>query len=279
MESKAEKFYEQLQHAVETDQLMLPSLPKIALSIRDAVESDDSTAEQIAGLLSQDASFSARLVKVANSPLYRLGKPVDNIQTAVTRLGLGMVRDLVISLAMKQIFQATSDALDQHFHKIWNTAVDVSAICNMMATTVSGINPQQALLAGLVHNIGALPIIVMAENDDDLFNDAAALNDLINQLQGDIGELILQKWGFSDGLIEVVKHARDFEYLHDGKANLVDLVQVALIQGGFVEESDIPDTELGIPAFFRLDMTADVNIIEIEENQEKIQATKQSLLV
>ena len=184
MSDKAELFYQKLKEAVETDQLILPSLPEIALRIRDAVESEDSTAESVADLLAQDAAFSARLVKVANSPLYRLGKPVDNIQMAVTRLGMTMVRDLVISLAMKQIFQATSDALDHHFNAIWNTAVDVSAICTMMAATVPGISSQQALLAGLVHNIGALPIVVMAENDDDLFNDTEGLSAVINQLQG-----------------------------------------------------------------------------------------------
>ena len=107
MDDKVQQFYQELKQAIETDKLTLPSLPEIALRIRDAVESDDSTSEHIAGLLVQDASFSARLVKVVNSPLYRLGKPVDDIQTAVTRLGLTMVRDMVISLAMKQIFQAT----------------------------------------------------------------------------------------------------------------------------------------------------------------------------
>lgn len=207
MTDKVQQFYKELKQAVDTDKLVLPSLPEIALRIRDAVESDDSTAEQIADLLSQDASFSARLIKVANSPLYRLGKSVDDIQMAVTRLGLTMVKDLVISLAMKQIFQATSDALDHHFRNIWTTAVDVSAICTMMASTVRGLNSQQALLAGLVHNIGALPIVVMAENDEELFNDADALSEVINQLQGEIGELILRKWAFSDALIEVVKES------------------------------------------------------------------------
>ena len=171
MSEKAEKFFQELQKAVETDQLVLPTLPEVALKIREAVESEDSSAQQIAETLTQDAALSARMIQVANSPLYRTRNPIDDLQMAVTRLGIRMVRDLVISLAMKQIYQATSDVLDQHFRESWNTAVEVAAICRMLATTVPGINSEQALLAGLIHNIGALPILVLAEDDEELFND------------------------------------------------------------------------------------------------------------
>ena len=51
-------------------------------------------------------------IQVANSPLYRSRNPIDDLQMAVTRLGIKMVRDLVVTLAMKQIYQATSDVLD-----------------------------------------------------------------------------------------------------------------------------------------------------------------------
>ena len=144
MNPKAEHFFETLKAAIKSDQLILPTLPEVALKIRDAVESDNSSAQQIAETLTQDASLSARLIQVANSPLYRTRNPIDDLQQAVTRLGIRLVRDLVISLAMKQIFQATSDVLDHHFRNSWNAAVEVAAICRMLATTIPGIQPEQA---------------------------------------------------------------------------------------------------------------------------------------
>ncbi len=276
MSEKSEQFFSQLKVAVESDQLILPTLPEVALKIREAVENENTSAQQIADTLTQDASLSARLIQVSNSPLYRSRNPIEDLQMAVTRLGVRMVRDLVISLAMKQIYQATSDVLDNHFRKSWNTAVEVAAICRMLATMVPGINPEQALLAGLIHNIGALPILVMAEDDDDLFNNSEALGDVINELTSPVGVLILQTWNFGEAMTDVVKHAHNFSYDHEGGADLVDLVQIALLQGGHEPEEVDWAT---VPAFSKLGMDTDVNVVEIEENQEIIESTKQSLLV
>ncbi len=275
MTAKAEQFFEQLKSAVESDQLVLPTLPEVALKIREAVENENSSAQQVAEILTQDASLSARLIQVSNSPLYRSRTPIEDLQMAVTRLGIRMVKDLVVSLAMKQIYQATSDVLDEHFRSTWNTSVEVAAICRMLATTVPGMNPEQALLAGLIHNIGALPILVMAEDDDELFNNSDALEQVIDELQGRVGELILQTWNFGDTMTEVVREACNFSYDHTGEANLVDLVQVALLQGGHVRQ---PIDWSSVPAFAKLGMDTEVNVIEIEENQEMIENTKQSLL-
>ncbi len=278
MSAKAEEFFESLKAAVETDQLVLPTLPEVALKIREAVESDKTSAQQIAETLTQDASLSARLIQVANSPLYRTRNPIDDLQMAVTRLGIRLVRDLVISLAMKQIYQATSDVLDHHFRNSWNAAVEVAAICRMLATTIPGIHPEQALLAGLIHNIGSLPILVMAEDDDELFQNSDALEEVIWELQGRVGALILKTWNFPEHMIEVVRECHNFTYKHDGGPAFVDVVQVALLQGGHVDEKHAPEDWSLVPAFGKLGMDTEINVIEIEENQELIENAKQSLV-
>jgi len=278
MSSKAEAFFVQLEAAVKSDKIILPTLPEVALKIRESIESDNTSAQQISDTLSQDASLSARLIQVANSPLYRTRNPVEDLQMAVTRLGIKMVRDLVISLAMKQIYQATSDVLDDHFRNAWNNSVDVAAISRMLATTV-GINPEQALLAGLIHNIGSLPIVVLAEDDDELFQDTDALGELIWELQGKVGEMILSTWNFPDTMTQVVKDCYNFSYDHGGAATLVDVVQVAILQGGYMDEKHTPEDWHSVPAFAKLGLDSDVSVIEIEENKEMIENTRQTLMV
>ena len=278
MSMKSEELFEDLKHAVETDKLMLPTLPDVALKIRDAVENENSTAQDISDALAQDASLAARLVKVANSPLYRTRNPIEDLQMAVTRLGIRIVRDLVVGLAMKQVFQATSDALDVHSRKAWSKSVDAAAISRMMATLVPGLNPEQALLAGLIHNIGALPVLVLAENDDDLFHDEEALGRIIYELQGAVGELILEHWGFDETMLEVVKHCHDFNYDNGDKAGFVDVVQVALLQGKHVPCEFAPETWSDVPAFTRLGMDTEINVVDIEENKEMIENTKMAFI-
>ena len=278
MSAKSETLFGDLKQAVETDKLILPTLPDVALKIRDAVESDQSTARDISDALAQDASLAARLIKVANSPLYRTRNPIEDLQMAVTRLGVRIVRDLVVGLAMKQIFQATSDALDVHSRNIWSKSVDAAAISRMMATLVPGMNPEQALLAGLIHNIGAMPVLVLAENDDELFHDEEALGRVIYELQGLVGEMILEHWGFDEQMIEVVKQCHNFEYDNGETAGIVDLVQVALLQGRHVPDAFAPESWAQVPAFSRLGIDTEINVVDIEENKEMIENTRMALI-
>ena len=278
MNEKAEKFFEELEQAVESNTIVLPTLPEVAIKLREVVEDEDSSAQKVAETLTQDASLTARLIQVANSPLYRTRNPIEDLQSAVTRLGMTLVRDLVVSLAMKQIFQATSDALEEQFRRVWNSSVEVAAISRMLASGIPEVNSEQALLAGLVHNIGALPILVLAENDDVLFNDSKALAEMIYELQGPVGELILKAWEFPESMIEVVTHAQDFAYAHDGDIHLVDLVQVALLQGQHVDDHHMPEDWSAVPAFAQMSMDAEVNVVEVEDNQAMINDVKQSLM-
>ena len=279
MNNKAESFFNELKEAIEDDSLVLPSLPEVVLKIRDAVECEDSTAEQVANALSKDSSFSARLIQVVNSPLYRPVYPIDDLQTAVTRLGVCLVRDLVMNLAMKQMFQSTSAVLDKKFRAVWHTSVDVAAICQMMSVTMDDISKEQALLAGLIHNIGTLPVLMLAENDDDLFHDVAALNVMVSELQGPVGEMILKSWNFSDSLVDVVKQCHDFSYTDNNGANLVDLVQVALLQGGFVTDKEIPEDWTHVPAFSKLGRDSEDNFIHLEGNKQCIEDARVSLMI
>jgi HD-like signal output (HDOD) protein len=279
MKAKTELFFNELKEAVENDSLVLPSLPEVILKVRDAVECENSTAETVANALSQDVSLSARLIQVVNSPLYRSLEPIDDLQTAVTRLGVVLVRDLVMNLAIKQMFQTTSKVLAKKFRTVWNTSVDVAAICHMMARSMSDISREQALLAGLVHNIGALPILRLAENDDDLFHDDAALNAVVDKLQALVGELILTSWNFSDSLVVMVKHCYDLNYTDDKDANLLDLVQVALLQGGFITDQQLPADWSEVPAFSKLGMDSEVNLIHMEGSKKCLEDARETLML
>ena len=278
MSAMSDQFFNTLKQAVDEDKLVLPSLPEVALKIRDVVEDENTTTEQVADILGQDAALSVKLLKVVNSPLYRGKMPIDDLHMAVTRMGGRLVRDLVINLAMKQMFQPTSGVMDMQFRNAWNASVNVAAICQMMSRAVEGIRKEQALLAGLIHNIGSLPILLLAENDDDLFHDSVALNSIIWDLQGCVGAMILKSWNFSDDLVEVITECHNFNYDHEGGANLVDLVQFTLLQGGSVSDERAPDDWSLIPAFSKLGVDVEVNVLETKNNQEMIDDAKQSLM-
>ena len=268
-------FLEQLQTAIRGNRITLPTLPEVALRVRDAVEQDDATAQKIAEMVATDAALSARLLQVANSPLYRGMVLIESIQMAITRLGYRLVRSLVISLAMKQIFQATTDTLDKRLRSIWEESVQIAAISRALAQSLPHLEREQALLAGLIHNIGSLPILTMAENYPEFIGDEKRLDALLKNLNPIIGKQILETWNFSESLIREPEHYQELDYDGGPMADYVDVVLVARLQALDQNDgSEIVDWTQ-IPAFRKVGLEPEVESIEIEgvqENMEEIQA-------
>ena len=277
MITKAE-FLQQLQEAIRQNRITLPTLPEVALRVRDEVDKDSATAQKVAQMIATDAAVSARLLQVANSPLYRGRVTIDNIQTAVTRLGNKLVRSLVVSLAMKQIFQATSDALDKRLRALWEESVQIAAISRVLAQSQPQLEKEQAMLAGLIHSIGSLPILTMAESFAELMADTEKLDQFVAHLPPTIGKPILQTWGFPDTLILVPENYCNYSYDGGPQADYVDVVQVARLQS-LGDKVDLSDAELlQIPAFRKLGMEPEIEEINIEGVAEDIEEVRAALL-
>ncbi|MEW8505327.1 MAG: HDOD domain-containing protein [Candidatus Thiodiazotropha sp.] len=259
------QFLQKLIDAIDHNHITLPTLPEVALKVRDAVEREQSSANHIAEIIASDAALSTRLLQVANSPLYRGRVAIDNLQMAVARLGVRLVRSLVVSLIMRQIFQATNDLLDTKFRQIWEESVQIAAMSRVLAADRDHLDKEQAMLAGLIHNIGALPVLAMAESHDELLEDAAELDRIIDALSPQVGQRILELWDFPQSLIQVATNFLDLSYTHDGEIDYVDIVQVARLEARMNADSDFDTSILSqIPAFVKVGLEPEVNIIEIE---------------
>jgi HD-like signal output (HDOD) protein len=266
------EFLQRLNEAIDKNQITLPTLPEVALKVRDAVESEQSSANQIADIIATDAALSARLLQVANSPLYRGRVTIDNLQMAVARLGVRLVRSLVVSLIMQQIFQATSDLLDAKFRQVWEQSVEIAALSRVLAANTDHLDKEQAMLAGLIHNIGALPILAFAENHDELLEDAGELDRVINALSPQVGQRILEMWEFPVSLIPVPANFLNLDYTSDGDIDYVDIVLVARLEAQ-MSHDDTFDTSIlsQIPAFIKVGLEPEVNMIEIEGVADDVQ--------
>ena len=256
---------------LENDRLPLPTLPEVAIKVRDTVDSDDVSIRDIADIIMTDAALSARIIQVANSALYRGLSSADNVQAAVTRMGLNTVRTLATSLVMKQLFQATHPVVDKYLRQAWKVSTDVAALSAVLAKSYTKLESDSALLAGLTHSIGLSPILVKAESDPVLLNNTAELDKLIYELYPRVGAAILKNWDFPEAMVKVPEQHLDINRVHSGDVDLTDLVQVALVKT--VAGSDHPlghvkSTELA--SFHRLGMADDYEEIDMSGGVEEI---------
>lgn len=258
--------------AIKNDQLVLPTLPEVALRVREVADDPNADIEKLVHVIGGDAALSARIIRVANSPLLRASRAIEDLKTALMRLGISYTCNIATGLAMEQMFQATSDLVDMRMREVWSRSSEVAGICHVLCKHYTRLRPDQATLAGLVHKIGVLPILTYAEDHPALLNDSLTLDRVIEELHSPIGDLILRTWGFPSELAHIPSQHMDFQRKIP-KADYADIVTVAMLQSHAGTGSPLADIDYTqVTAFERLGLDPEIMVADSEDLSDEMEA-------
>lgn len=264
---------------LKDDALVLPTLPEVAMRVQEVVAQPDSSLKQVGDIIGQDAAISARIIKVANSALYSRGNKAENISAAVNRIGLIQIKSIVTSVALEQLFISTNEMVWEVMDEVWQTSIEVTASSGAMLAIYNKRNPTKKLdpetltLAGLVHNIGALPVLSEAESKPDAFTSIEQLRGLVRKMQGPIGRAILKTWDFAPEVMEVVERWADLHYMPENVTYL-DFIRSAAYYTGELRAGVELEQRLAIFATRGLPVTPED--LESDEFLEVYHSIKQS---
>ncbi len=247
------RFFSSFSEAYRENKLSLPSLPNVALKLKEAIEKDLGINEAVK-IISVDVAIVAKLIQLANSPLYSAISPVTNCHAAVTRLGLDQTRKLVMGISLKQLFQCRNPQLMEKMQTLWKNSLYVSSLCFVLAQENGTVNPEDALLAGLVCDIGTIPVLHFAEQNPDEYSNIDVLESAIPFLSPPVGSLVLHTLGFTPELTSIPKCAEDWFYESGSdKLDLADIVILAKLHSyfGTHRAKEIPYIN-SIPAYSKL---------------------------
>jgi len=266
----------QIKHDAALNNLELPSLPEIIVLIQEALDNPDMGINQVAKIIQLDPTLTARLLMIANSPLYRANLQLTDLKQVIQRLGLGVTKNIVNCLIIHNIFNVSSTRLHNRIRALWRHSCRVAAISKVMASVTPGIQPERAMLAGLLHGIGALPILVYADKLDNAQCDPEKLDQAIEQLQASLGQKIIERWKLGDDISVVPLAIDNWQREHDG-ADYADVVQIAHIHSQFGQRDAQRVPPLNqLPAFNRLSLSKmgpHAGIELIEQASDDINAT------
>lgn len=255
---------------LRANRLKLPTLPQVAIKISDIINDPKASPKSITKAVSTDPALSARIIQVANSPMVRAFSPVDNVQNAVIRMGMGMVRNMVSSFLVQQLFHSKYRRLKDRITALWNHSVRVAAISHVLANKFTHLKADEVMLAGLVHDIGKLPIIAKADDMPELVTNDKMMDELIFQLHPKLGKIIVDTWGFAPALVTAVAEhenlTRDSEAL-----DIADVVTVANLLSYAGKKHPLTQTDwTTVPAFDKLGITPEDSIATLTEAREEI---------
>jgi HD-like signal output (HDOD) protein len=255
--------------AIKNDDLILPTMPEVALKLRDVAGDPNVDATRIAKVISCDTALTARIIKIANSPLVRGVTSVEDLQMAISRMGVDYTSNLAIGIAMEQLFQATSEAVDVRLQKTWEHSTKVAGLSHVLCRHFTNLSPEQATLGGLVHEIGILPILLWADDHDWA---EEKINAVIEELHPELGRMILESWGLPLDLHEIPQGHLAFSRSVE-KTDYVDVVMVANIQAR--EGSDHPLASMdcsNIQAYEHLGIEVDIVLASNDDLRQEVNA-------
>lgn len=218
----------------------IPQMPEAAVRIRKLLDNPLTSTEQLARVINGNPPLAAYLMQFSSSPLIRSARPCASLRDLLDRLGTRQLADLVLGFSLQHLFESTDPMLLQIFRLRWRNARERAAHCAVLAQR-TGISMDDAMLAGLLQDIGSLPLLSELEHWPEVPRDGATLVELCESLSGNLGALILKHWQLPPTIIECARLYGQWQREHDGSADMADLVLLAsALQAGHEPEEPLP---------------------------------------
>jgi putative nucleotidyltransferase with HDIG domain len=209
-------------------------MPPVATEVMKKAEDPDTNLPALAALISRDAALVVRVLKIANSSFYSMPRKITTVQQAIVLLGYSTLRSVVVAAAIKDVFARFGLAE----RLLWEHAVAAGVASSLIAQHVGGLARDEALVGGLLHDIGKLVMYAEAESKyqevmkvvyADEADPVQAEIDVFGFDHTEVAKLLLTKWRLPERLTAAIAAHHHPEAVEDsdGAKPLAALLQVA----------------------------------------------------
>ena len=280
VDAEAFAFVQALASELSRGKVDLPSFPDIALRVRKVVGDEEVTQEQVVRVVGSEPALAARLMQIANSAALNFtGKPIQDLRTAINRMGHNMVRSAAIAFAMSQLKKVDSlKGLEKPLDELWKSSAAVAAMSHAVAKRYSKVNPDTGMLAGLLHGIGKLYILTRSSQHPALFADQTTYNQIVRDWHSPVAKALLENWDMAEEIVVAVSDYEDMERAHSGPVDLTDVLTVGNLLAAFKEHPESLEINMhDVAACKRMNIDRASYEKLIDESEHEIDALRQAL--
>jgi putative nucleotidyltransferase with HDIG domain len=244
----------------------LPTLPQVVAQLMQAVNNPNSSASDVARIISNDQSLVSKILRIVNSAFYGLPKRVSTITQATVILGFNTVRNLALGASVFDVFRPGGASLGNWDRsKFWQHSIGCAVATKLLAREVRYSNPEEAFVSGLLHDIGK---VVLDQYLPDQFERvlqtvvqehcsiAEAERMVIGVTHSDIGRWLAENWNLPVQLAEAIglHHEPDRAKQASRLVGLVHLADclVRMEQIGYPGDDIVPEVHPSVWDTLRL---------------------------
>lgn len=247
------------------------------MKIRKMLQDENTDFERLSSAISMDPVLVSKLFVYANSAFYnRANIKIDTLEVAIGRLGIEVVRNTAMSLAMKQLYSSEKHSHSaKYLRAVWAHGMKLSCMAFAVARGKPGLSDETAFLCGLLNEVGKLYVITKAEEFPTLLGDKQSFDAVLEKWNSQISKSIIESWGFPE---EIAQSADPLTYIDpdiESAPAYVDIVAVAkwLVDHGQEESLDLAEDPSCIKLGINKKTVADVMAIY----RDKLKTMQQSL--
>lgn len=200
------RFLQDIAQDLAGGDVAFPTFAAATVQVRAALDEPNVDAERLARVIAREPLVAARVVRLANSAaLNPSGKPIGDVRNAVIRIGHASVRTIAVAVAYDQL------RADRHLAQFrprmevaWRHSVQVAALSFVIAAKLTRVPAEEALFAGIVHDIGYFYLLSRAPQYPEIGSDAAALDVILREWHASIGQAVLHSYGLPEAVMDAV---------------------------------------------------------------------------
>ena len=280
IDAEAFAFVQALASELSKGKVDLPSFPDIALRVRKVLADEECSQEQVVRIVGSEPALAARLMQIANSAAINFtGKQITELRTAINRMGHNMVRSASIAFAMSQLKKVDSlKGLEEPLDGLWRASAAVAAMSYAVAKRYSKVNPDTAMLAGLLHGIGKLYILTRSSKHPALFADQVTYSQIVRDWHSAVAKALLENWDMAEEIVSAVNEYEDLSRSHSGPVDLTDVLTVGNLLAAFKEHPETIEINMhDVAACKRMSIDRAAYEKLIDESESEIDALRQAL--
>jgi signal transduction histidine kinase/HD-like signal output (HDOD) protein len=217
----------------------LPAMPQILIKLLAHLQADDLGIPELAALVAKDAGMTGKILTVASSSAYHRGARQPNLEQAMVALGTDMIKTLVISDSVFQTFNSFPNSGATDLRAFWKHSLTAAVLARELARHINYSQPEEAYLAGLLHNVGRLALLAAApkeygfnfsaHDDDDL---CAVEQRTLQITHAEAGAWLIERWQLDSFLADSVLYHHEPGERLEGAHPLIRIVRAAHLLAG-----------------------------------------------
>jgi len=258
----------------------LAGFPDVAVRVQRVLADEEVSTDRVVQVVGSEPVLATQLLQISNSvALNPVGRAVTDLRTAVARVGLNIVRTTTIAFAVRQLRSAAVlKPIEKQLTELWQRNVLVASLCHVLARRFSRVNPDTALLTGMLHGIGRLYIMTRAIQYPALFANLSSYQAIERDWHLSVATALLENWEVADEIVQAVRDSEDLAREPRGPVSLTDILVAANLIVIHHDQPELLGVRLqSVKAVARMQLDAEICQGILSESAAEIEALREAL--